>query len=253
MTTPRFLAAGDTALTIELGDRAELGLCLRIQALHRKVMAAALPGVCEVVPALGSLTVHYNPCETSASRLRVALLPAVMDVAADGREPAEGSLNEVAPVTRRWSIPACYDPVCGPDIAAVAAACGLAAWQVTALHACVSYRVLMVGFLPGQPYLGDLPPPIQVPRRETPRANVPPGSIAIANAMCVVYPLASPGGWHIIGRTPVRLFDAERREPSLLAPGDEIRFRPVSPAELDILETAVARGEWALQPEEVPG
>ena len=247
--TPRFLAAGDTALTIEFGDKAELELSLRIQELYRRVVDAVVPGIVEVVPTLRSLTVHYDPCRTSAARLRVALLPHVMEVAAEAPEDLDVNGVEPSLATRRWSIPACYDPSCGPDVEGIAAACGLAPWQVTALHACVSYRVLMLGFMPGHPYIGDLPPPLRLPRRATPRTSVAPGSIAIATTMCVIYPIASPGGWHIIGQTPFRLFDPERAEPSLLAPGDEIRFRSICCAELAELSDAASRGAWTLEPE----
>jgi inhibitor of KinA len=247
--TPRFLPAGDSALTIELGDTAEFRLSMRVQALYRRVVENVASGIVEVVPALRSLTVHYDPCLTSAARLRVALLPLVMEVAAGMTDNAEEADEETPPAARTWSIPACYEPEYGPDVEAIALACGLSPWQVTALHACLSYRVLMLGFMPGHPYIGDLPPPLWIPRRETPRTTVPPGSIAIATTMCVIYPVASPGGWHIIGRTPVRLFDPDRAEPSLLAPGDEVRFSPISSAELAELSDAVDRGAWTLEPE----
>lgn len=241
---PRFLSAGDTALTIEFGDTADLGLSAQIQALYRRVLDGRWAGIAEVVPALRSLTVHYDPCLTSSARLRVALLPLVSGLADEQNDAPP-------PATRRWSIPACYAPEHGPDVDAVASACGLTFQQVVTLHASVAYRVLMLGFMPGHPYLGDLPPPLRIPRRETPRTVVPPGSIAIATSMCVIYPVASPGGWHIIGRTPVRLFDPGLAQPSLLAPGDEIRFRPISPAEFAGLADAADRGEWALEPERI--
>ena len=251
--TLRFLAAGDTALTVEIGDRAELGLSLKVQALWLRVMEARLAGVVEAVPTLRSLTVHYDPCLTSAQTLNTALLPLVIDTArgvADHADDAEPTDVDAAAPTRRWLIPACYEPELGPDVEAVAGACGLSPWQVTALHACVSYRVLMLGFLPGHPYIGDLPPPLRVPRRTTPRTAVPPGSVAIATTMSVIYPQESPGGWHIIARTPARLFDVHRAEPSLLAPGDEIRFRPINRDEFDALSAASSSGAWSLQPEE---
>lgn len=260
MITPRLLAAGDTALTVELGATAALGLSLGVLELDRRIAAARLPGVVEVVPAIRSLTVHYDPCRTSQQALREALAPLVADVAArlhvnadDDPETATGAEGgqgyPIAAPARRWLIPACYEPPCAPDTETVAAACGLSAWQVGALHACVAYRVLMVGFLPGHPYMGELPPPLRLPRRTTPRTSVPPGSIAIATTMTVIYPQESPGGWHIIARTPVRLFDPARAEPSLLAPGDEVRFRPIGGAELGALAAAAADGTWTLAPE----
>lgn len=253
MMTPWFLPAGDCALTIELGDTAQLGLSLRIQSLCQRILQRSLAGIVEVVPALRSLTVHYDPCRISAAQLRVALLPLVMEAAAVSPKDFDASDEEVPPAVRRWSIPACYEPEHGQDVGEIAAASGLSPWQVTALHACVSYRVLMLGFMPGHPYLGDLPPPLRIPRRKTPRTSVPSGSIAIATSMCVIYPIVSPGGWHIIGRTPVRLFDPERAEPSLLAPGDEIRFSPISSAELAGLRDAAGRGAWSPEPEWIGG
>lgn len=254
-SAPRILAAGDTALTIVLGDTAGLAASRRVLDLYDRVTAAGLPGVIEAVPALVSLTLHYDPCATSASDLRRALAPMLAGQApraAAQDNPDEDIPPEDPPARRRWLIPACYDPVHGPDIEAVASACGLTAWQVTALHACVAYRVLMIGFLPGHPYMGDLPPPLHLPRRDTPRTTVPAGSIAIATSMTVIYPRESPGGWHIIARTPVRLFDPAREEPSLLAPGDEIRFRAIDAAEFATLSSAAAAGRWHLQPEGVP-
>ncbi len=245
---PRFLPAGDSALTIEFGDTAELSLSMRIQELCHRIGQTRVQGIIEIVPALRSLTVHYDPCLCSAARLRVALLPLVIEVAS--ALPAEADLveAELQPAARRWSIPACYEPEHGPDVEEIASASGLLPWQVRALHACVSYRVLMLGFMPGHPYLGDLPPPLRVPRRATPRTVVPAGSIAIATSMCVIYPIASPGGWHIIGRTPVRLFDQARAEPSLLSPGDEVRFCPISSSELAELSEAADRGAWTPVP-----
>lgn len=251
--TPRFLAAGDTALTIEFGDRAELEMSLRIQSLYQRiidaVVAGVVAGVVEVVPTLRSLTVHYDPCRTSAAHLRVTLLPHVMNLARANTVDLDAADREPPPARRKWIIPACYDSPHGPDVEEIASACGLAPWQVTALHASVAYRVMMLGFMPGHPYLGDLPPPLRIPRRMTPRTTVPSGSIAIATTMCVIYPIASPGGWHIIGRTPVRLFDTERAEPSLLAPGDEILFRPICSGELAELSEAAGRRAWTLEPE----
>lgn len=247
--TLRFLAAGDTALTLELGDRAELGLSMRVLALYRRIVDEALPGVVEVVPTLRSLTVHYDPCVTAAANLRAALGPLAEAAAAHLPGGSSSDVAEWPTAARRWVLPACYEPQHGPDVEAIAKSCGLTPLQVTSLHACVPYRVLMVGFLPGHPYMGDLPPPLRVPRRDTPRTAVPPGSIAIATTMTVIYPQESPGGWHIIGRTPVSLFDPRRAEPSLLAPGDEVRFRPIGGEEYAALAAKAADGTWAAEPE----
>ena len=165
-TKPRFLNAGDTALTVELGATAELGLSLRVLELYRRISAAALSGVVEVVPALRSLTVHYDPCVTSNGALRAALTP-IVDAAL-----AEAASGLSVPA-RRWVIPACYAPAHAPDIEGVAATCGLDAVRVAALHASVAYRVLMIGFLPGHPYLGELPAALRLPRHAPLATPVP--------------------------------------------------------------------------------
>ncbi len=245
---PRFLSCGDTALTIELAEGAGIAQSHRVMSLYRRLASSpqAPVGIVELVPAIRSLTIHYDPARTSAATLRHTLYPLAVEAAAI---PLDAEAHTAIPGSRLWHIPACYEPPFGPDIDSVAQHCGLTPWQVTALHACVSYRVFMIGFLPGHPYMGDLPPPLQIPRRDTPRTSVSAGSIAIATTMTVIYPLESPGGWHIIARTPIRLFDAVRTEPSLLAPGDEVRFMAISKARFDELASAVAQG-WTPSPEE---
>ncbi len=241
---PRFLPAGDRALTIELGTSASLAQSQRVMALYAKITETRCPGVVEIVPALGALTIHYNPVLTSSARLIETFhAAAVMIATSPAFADSEDDLLATPPL-RRWLLPACYGSACGPDVEAVASHCGLDPWQVSALHACLAYRVFMLGLLPGHPYMGDLPPPLQLPRRNSPRTKVPSGSIAIATTMSVIYPQESPGGWHIIARTPVRLFDPRRAEPSLLAPGDEVRFQPVSFAEFERLADDVADG-WS--------
>ena len=244
----RFLAAGDTAFTVELSEVGSAGVSGAVLELYLRIVDAGLPGIIEVVPAIRSLTVHYEPNIACAADLHCLIRPLVRDALQGTTLDDDGEIDPV-PALRRWLVPACYDAEVAVDVDAIAAAGGLAPWQVAALHACVSYRVVMVGFLPGQPYLGSLPPPLRLPRRQTPRTAVSAGSIAIAGAMCSIYPFQSPGGWHVIGRTPVRWFDPGRDEPALLAPGDEVRFRPIGMAELEALTEDTARGRWRLEPE----
>ena len=139
LTIARFLQAGDTALTVELGATAEIGLSLRVLELYRRIGSAALPGVVEMVPTLRSLTVHYDPCVTSSRALRGALAPIVEVALAENRRDVSADGNAGPAPARRWLIPACYAPELGPDIASVAAACGLGAGEVPALHASVPY------------------------------------------------------------------------------------------------------------------
>ena len=150
---------------------------------------------------------------------------------------------------RRWFMPACYEAEYAPDMDDVAARTGLTAEAVIALHSGRDYHVYMIGFLPGYPYMGDLPDELSLPRRDYPRLKVPAGSIAIAMAMTAIYAVASPGGWHLIGRTPVRLFDPARRPAALLRPGDRVRFEPVPLADYAAIERACADGSYEVRNE----
>jgi KipI family sensor histidine kinase inhibitor len=226
----KYLPAGDTALTVEFGDSVERPISAWVLALFRRLSETGLAGVVEAVPTLRSLTVHYDPNLTSGEELQRAIAPLL-----DG-------LEAVLSPGRKWVIPACYAPELAPDLEEVARRSGLSPEEVVRAHAGETYRVYMLGFLPGLPYMGDLPDALRLPRRETPRIAVPAGSVAVATTMTAIYPLESPGGWHLIGRTPIRLFDAMREQPVLLAPGDEVRFTPVERAEFDELEAASRAG-----------
>jgi KipI family sensor histidine kinase inhibitor len=216
---PRVEMAGDGALVVTLGARMDLATSRRVLALAARIAAAPPAGVVETVPGIAALTVHIDPERTDAK----ALVDALADMAA---EPLEG--RDVTAAARHWTVPVCYEPEFATDLDEVAERTGLAPGAVVDRHAGVAYHVYMLGFLPGFPYLGDLDPALRLPRRATPRVVVPAGSVAIAEAMTAIYPQDSPGGWHIIGRTPVRLFDPAADPPSLIAPGDSVRFQPIS-------------------------
>lgn len=236
MTAPVLLDAGDGAFTIEFGDRIDPALSARVASLDRAVRAAitqgALPGVVETMPTFRSLTVLYDPLRTRRAAVQAALLPLLE--AADDSSASAG---------RQWRLPVGYGGEAGADLDELAEASGLSRQAVIDLHAGTVYRVYMIGFLPGFPFMGDLAAPLHRPRRTEPRLRVPPGSVAVANGLTAVYPWQSPGGWHLIGRCPVPLFDAKAAQPSLLAPGDSVRFEPVSPARLAELEAAIAAGD----------
>jgi len=172
--------------------------------------------------------VHYDPLATDSAGLTAAL-----------ENLLDNSRSEAKPVTL-WRIPACYAASHAPDLAGVAQRTGLSTAEVVGLHSGTRYHVYMIGFVPGFPYMGDLPAPLSLPRRADPRVRVPPGSIAIATSMTAIYPLESPGGWHLIGATPIRLFDPRRSRPALLSAGDAVRFEPVSVREFDAIRAAVA-------------
>lgn len=234
---PRILSSGDTALVVEFGSVIDRRLSGLVLTLDGRLAAARLPGVVETVPTMRSLMVHFDPLVTSQAALSAEIKHLLR-----GLEASE-------PVGRRWTLPVCYDPEFGPDIEDVAERTKLAPDEVVRLHASVSYRVYMIGFLPGHPYMGDIPEALRLPRRESPRVAVPPGSVSIATTMTAIYPLESPGGWHLLGRTPLPIFDVTKPSPSLLAPADEVRFRRIERAEYEDLAARAATGQLALNPD----
>jgi len=238
---PRFLPSGDTALVVEFGDRIDRGLSAAVIGLAERLRVADLGGVTETVPTFRSLLVHYDPLATSAERLIEQISGLIAGPIGD-RAAAQAS-------TRLWRIPACHEAGLAPDLAEVAATTGLTPDEVIALFGAERYHVYMVGFVAGFPYLGDLPEALRLPRRETPRVQVPAGSVAIAAGMAAVYPYESPGGWHLIGRTPAPLFDARAEPPALLRPGDAVLFEPIPKAEFERIARAVAKHDYALMPE----
>lgn len=224
---PRILPLGDCAAIVRFGTAIDPAANRRAMALAEHLLRHPFPGLVEAVPAYASVTVHYNPCAVPVSAAAPtpfdavrARLSAVLDEVGEGHEAEP----------RTVEIPVCYGGEHGPDLEAVAAACGLAPEEVVALHAGTTYRVYLIGFAPGFPYLGTVPEAIRVPRRPTPRAAVPAGSVGIAGVQTGIYPMETPGGWQIIGRTPIRLFQPDRDPPCLLRVGDRVRFRPI-PAE----------------------
>lgn len=231
----RLLDAGDGAVTIEFGDRIAPELVARVRALDQVVEAARsrgeLPGVVETMPTFRSLTVLYDPLQTTRALLDPAL--SVLLRQAEQVPPTAG---------RRWRLPVCYGGEFGADLAEVASATGLSPDEVVRLHAGCEVSVCMIGFMPGFPFMGDLPAALDMPRRREPRLRVPAGSVAITGSLTAIYPWQSPGGWQLIGRCPVPLFDAAAPTPSLLAPGDRVRFEAVTPQRLADLEAAIAAG-----------
>jgi inhibitor of KinA len=234
----RFLPGGDTALVVEFGDRVDRALSGLVLALGQKLEDAAVPGVVEVVPTFRSLMVHYDPVRLPQAELKARIAPLIDDIAATER------------IGHRWRIPVCYDESVGLDLADVARRMGLTTAQVVERHSATTFYVYMMGFLPGLPYLGDLPKEFELPRRENPRVKVPSGSVSVAMAMTVIYTLESPGGWHILGRTPVPLWNLRDDPPSVLAAGDKVVFDPVSLREYETLSAKAASGELHLTPED---
>ena len=232
----RLMASGDTALVVEFGDTIDREINARVLALADRIEAAAIPGVVEQVPTFRSLMVHYDP--------EVLLF----DALARQVEAMLAGLSAKPHAKRLWQLPVCYGGELGPDLDDVARATALTAAEVIRLHAADTYHVYVVGFLPGWPYMGDLTEKLALPRRENPRVKVPMGSVCIAQHMTGVYPLESPGGWHLLGRTPVRMFDPRRANAVLLSPGDQVRFEPVAQAEFERLDALAERGDLVVAP-----
>ena len=218
----RIVPAGDSALIVELDARIDPLINARAIALAEAIRAEAIAGVRDVVPTYRSTAVFFDPLRTNADVLVHTL----------EREAsrAVGALTEPPAPIR---IPVCYGGDFGPDLPAVASFARLSEEDVAAVHASRCYRVFMLGFLPGFAYMGLVDPRIAAPRRSTPRVRVPQGSVGIAGAQTGIYPADTPGGWQLIGRTPVKPFDAERREPFLFAAGDTVQFVPIDRVEYD--------------------
>jgi inhibitor of KinA len=227
----KVLPAGDTALAVEFGDGVDRRLSTSVLALARRLNEKGLNGVIETVPTLRSLLVYYDPLVLPAA----SLLAHIDEIMVQGLEMSE-------PAGRSWSLPVCYDATLGLDLDDVAARSGLSPGQVIERHSAVTYHVYMLGFLPGQAYMGDVPAELALPRRETPRLKIPPGSLAIATTMTCIFPLETPCGWHLIGRSPVALWENEPCPRALLAPGDKVTFAPVSLREYEDLLAKAAEG-----------
>ena len=199
---------GDSALIVRVDD--SLGAVL---ATTRKLEAANLPGVSDIAPAFASVAVFFeSPEKLEACRDAI-------DIALRGKRRASATVKP-----RLIELPVCFDVEFALDLATVAQYSGLAPDEVVARYAAARYGVRCLGFTPGFPYLSGLPSKLATPRRATPRTTVPAGSVAIGGAQTGIYPLRSPGGWNIIGRTPLRLFDVTRESPALLRTGDSVRF-----------------------------
>lgn len=235
---PRFLPAGDAALMVEFGNRIDRALSTRVTALDAAVRAAQLPGVVETIATFRSLMLQYDPQVTSAAALRTAL-GAIIAAGGDGR----------AAPARRWTVPVCFAPEHAPDLAMVAALTGRRPDAMVAGLTGLSFYVYMVGGFPGYPHMGDLPPELRVARLKEPRLRVPAGSVAIAGQLAAIYPLATPGGWNLVGRTPVAAFEPARDPPALFAPGDTIRLEAITAERFAAIAAAVAAGRFALAPE----
>jgi inhibitor of KinA len=220
----RIVPAGDSAIVVELEERIDPAVNARTIRLADAICAAAIPGVRDVVPTYRSVAVFFDPIRTDYRRL-VGWLEHEVD------QPGSDQVEERTPI----SVPVCYGGDLGPDLGAVAAFASMSPDEVVVAHSSTIYRVFMLGFVPGFAYLGVLSARIATPRRPAPRVRVPRGAVGIAGRQTGIYPAETPGGWQLIGRTPVKPFDAARPAPFLFKPGDAVRFVPIGRAEYERL------------------
>lgn len=211
---------GDRGLLIELGTGIDPAVNRRVKRLHRIIARERLHGVVETVPAYASLLVVFDPLQAAPEALKRQI--------AGMCDFEDESIAEQRAVVE---VPVVYGGEAGPDLDGVAAYHGLSVDDVIGLHTGTVYRVYMIGFTPGFPYMGELPEALDTPRRDTPRTHIPKGSVAIAQRQTGIYPVVSPGGWQIIGCTPLALFDPHKETPSFLTMGDAVRFTPITAEE----------------------
>ena len=236
----RYLSCGDTAFTVEFGNEISPEINGRVMALHAAIGGAkasgGLGGVVETVPTMRSLMVTYDPQATSRGELQPQIDALI----------ARGLPTKVA--TRRVTIPCCYDdPEFAPDLVEVAERTKRTPEQVIAGHLASPFKVYVLGFMPGLAYIAGLEQTLYLPRRSQPRVRVPRSSVAIAMDMTTIYPFESPGGWHLIGRTPLWMFDQRREQPVFLAPGDSLFFQRIDRKAFDRIARQVEAGtlDWS--------
>lgn len=238
MSAVRIEPLGDGALLVRLGERIDAATNHRALALAAALREAALPGILDVAPAYASVCVRYDiaaladPAGAGLPYEYVAHWAAEIVAACEMPAASATVASDSAAII---DIPVCYGGEFGADLDAVAAHAGLSVDAVIARHAQATYRVAMLGFMPGFAYLLGLDPALQMPRRASPRTRVPAGSVAIGGAQTGIYPRELPGGWQLIGRTPLVLFDPQRASPALLGPGQRVRFRAIGPDEFTAL------------------
>jgi KipI family sensor histidine kinase inhibitor len=225
----RFVPAGDLALSVEFAEEISVEVNTRVRALEYLIQQKGVPGIVETVPGYRALLVYYDPSVTGYEALCEALRPL-----------AAQTDTAVLPPPRQIEIPCCYeDPELGFELAGAAERLSLTPAELIRLHTAGEYLVYFVGFVPGLPYM-DLPERLTIKRLDTPRTKTPPGSVSIGGAQCCIYPLESPGGFWVLGRTPLALYEPDAAEPTLLRAGDRVRFRAIDRAEFDRIAAGAA-------------
>jgi len=216
----RFLLMGDRGLLLEFGDEIHPQVNEKVRRMALAIPAESIDGLVEIVPTYRSLLIHYNPLILSIEDLKRRLV-----------RLEKGLQQTPLPQPKLTHIPVVYGGEYGPDLEYVARYHTISPEEVIRLHCSKPYQIYMIGFMPGYPYMGELPDALVTPRLKTPRLSVPQGSVAIAQKQTGIYSMESPGGWQILGRTPVKLFAPEKEPPALLQMGDLVQFYSISEKE----------------------
>lgn len=233
---PQFLTAGDTVMMVQLGDRIDARLSDTVLALDAALTNAAPAGLLEVVPSYTGLSVHYDPLLLTPEQLKKTVMSLVSGEAAD------------ATLGRRWALPTVYGGQFGQDLESLASLHGMTMDEVVRRHSRVDYRVFMLGFMPGFAFMGGLDPALATERLASPRPRVDAGSVGIGGAQTGIFSIEAPSGWHMLGRSPVRVFDPRRSDPFLLAAGDLVSFEPIPPDQWEALDRRAETGDPLVEP-----
>ena len=232
----KFSALGDQAVVVTFGEKIDLDIYESVQNLHRLLKGNPFLGMVECVPSFTSLTVYYDVYKLWRENER-KVVPYEF-VCEYMKRLFSHNQNKTQKQYDCISIPVCYGGKYGPDLEEVAAYHGLCASEVIRLHSEVTYFVYMLGFTPGFPYLGGMPKELETPRKQTPRLQITPGSVGIGGSQTGIYPLETPGGWNIIGRTPIALFQPNEEKPTYVQSGMYLRFIPITEEEYLVMEGA---------------
>jgi len=231
-----YLWAGDSAIIIKAGSEISVEINRTITALLTRIEKENISGITDFIPSYNELMICYDTAITGFDKLKEALVPLVA-----GKE--ETAMSE----TKTILVPVTYGGVYGPDLEDVATHNKLSAHDIIKIHSSASYLVYMLGFTPGFCYLGGMDQRIAMPRKQTPRLKIPEGAVGIADQQTGIYPIESPGGWQLIGQTPLKLFDAHRKPEFLFNMGDTLRFVPVTETEYNVIKAEVENGRYMLK------
>lgn len=236
METIRFLTAGDRSMVVEFGNVIDEEVNNRVHTLEKRIIREQIPGVVELLPTFRSLMIYYDPLSTSFEKIEQRIR-GYRNIWEDAGEKKKKILK----------IPCCYGARFGQDIADMEAYTGLDRDEIISIHSSVDYKIYMMGFLPGFVYLGGLDKRIEMPRLNVPRVKIQPGAVGIGGSQTGVYPVASPGGWRLMGGTPVDFYDPEREEPILCKAGEYIRFIPITISDYYDIRRMIIKGEYKVE------